>query len=54
MPWIQTPAGAQYVSDEKPAQNATKADWVEYAVSQGADRAEAEDATKAELVEKHG
>lgn len=41
------------VSDP-PAKVAPKADWVDYAVSRGADEAEAESLTKAELVELYG
>jgi hypothetical protein len=36
-----------------PNQSAPKADWVEYAVSQGASREEAESMTKADLVETY-
>lgn len=36
-----------------PTQSATKADWVEYAVAQGASREEAESMTKADLVETY-
>jgi hypothetical protein len=38
----------------KPPQVATKDTWVEYAVARGFDRAEAEDMTKAELIEALG
>lgn len=38
----------------KPTQNANKATWVEWAVSQGADRDEAEKSSKADLVEAYG
>lgn len=37
-----------------PAKAASKAEWVDYAVSQGADREEAESQTKAGLVEQYG
>ncbi len=40
------------VTDGRPAVNAPKADWVEYAVTQGWSREDAEAATKADLVEK--
>lgn len=39
---------------DAPARNASKAEWVEYAVSRGADRDAAESATKPELVEQYG
>lgn len=38
---------------DRPVKSASKADWVEYAVAQGMDRAEAEKATKANLVERY-
>lgn len=41
-------------SDSKPKHVAPKAEWVDYAVTQGADRDEAEDMTKAELIELYG
>ncbi|MEA2676400.1 MAG: hypothetical protein QOJ81_541 [Chloroflexota bacterium] len=37
-----------------PARSATKAAWVDFAVSRGADRDAAEDMTKAALIEQHG
>lgn len=36
-------------SQEEPKKSASKTDWVEYAVSKGADRADAESATRDEL-----
>lgn len=39
---------------EVPAKSASKAEWAEYAVSQGTDPAEAEAATKADLIANHG
>jgi hypothetical protein len=39
---------------EGPAKSAPKADWVAFAVAQGADEADAEALTKAELVEQYG
>jgi hypothetical protein len=42
------------VPDGAPAKSASKGDWVAYAVSRGVDRAEAEDSTKDELVERFG
>lgn len=38
----------------KPKKTGTKEVWVDYAVSQGADRAEAEASTREELVELYG
>lgn len=40
--------------DKAPAKSANKGEWVDYAVAQGADREEAEDMTKDELVEAYG
>lgn len=37
-----------------PAKSANKGEWVDYAVSQGADPAEAEAATKDDLIAKYG
>lgn len=39
---------------EPPKHYAAKPDWVDYAVSQGADRDEAENSTKDELIELYG
>jgi hypothetical protein len=39
---------------EAPKHADTKADWVDYAVSQGTDREEAESLTKADLIEMYG
>lgn len=39
---------------EPPKHYAAKSDWVDYAVSQGADRDEAESSTKDELIELYG
>lgn len=39
---------------EEPKKSGTKADWVEYAVSKGADRAEAEAATRDDLAAAFG
>lgn len=41
-------------SDGRPVQADNKAAWVDWAVSQGADREEAEAATKAELIDDYG
>ncbi|MFF0860904.1 hypothetical protein ACFYUV_04025 [Nonomuraea sp. NPDC003560] len=38
----------------RPAQSASKAAWVDWAVSQGMDRDQADDLTKAELIDLHG
>jgi hypothetical protein len=38
----------------KPTQSANKADWVDYAVSQGMSRGEAEHYSRADLIEKLG
>jgi hypothetical protein len=39
---------------ERPSTSAPKAEWVDYAVTKGTDRSEAEASTKAELVERFG
>jgi hypothetical protein len=39
---------------DAPAKSANKAEWVDYAVSQGADPSEAESSTKDELVAAYG
>lgn len=39
---------------EAPTQSASKSEWVDYAVTQGETREDAEEATKAELIEEHG
>jgi hypothetical protein len=39
---------------ERPNKTATKAAWVEYAVSQGADPANAESSTRADLIDRYG
>lgn len=41
-------------SPATPAASANKAEWVDHAVSQGADRSDAEAMTKAELLEQYG
>jgi hypothetical protein len=41
-------------SPSRPARNDPKHAWVDYAVSQGADRAEAEGSSKADLVDAYG
>lgn len=45
---------ADQASSDAPPKSAPKEEWVEHAVSQGADRTEAENSTKAELIEAHG
>lgn len=47
-------AGDQPADDGKPATSDRKADWIDWAVAQGADRDHAEAATKADLVEQYG
>lgn len=47
------PVGGASTSDT-PAQSANKAEWVDYAVTNGADRDEAENMTKAELQAQFG
>jgi hypothetical protein len=39
--------------DDRPAKSDAKAVWLDYAVAQGADRDEAEAATKADLVDRY-
>lgn len=39
---------------EAPKKSASKAEWVDYAVSQGADRAQAEDSTRDDLIAAYG
>ncbi len=46
------PAGGD--GDGPPAKSASKAEWVDYAAAQGADRGEAEQLTKDQLVEQYG
>lgn len=48
------PESQPEVEDETPKQSDTKATWVDFAVSQGADRNGAEDMTKQELIEMYG
>lgn len=40
--------------DGRPAKSASKAEWVDYAVSQGANQDDADGMTKAELQEQYG
>lgn len=52
--WPDTPSPRADTSAVKPNRNASKEEWVDYAVSQGQDRAEADKATKEDLVKRHG
>lgn len=47
-------SGQPDTTDEAPAHSALKADWVEHAVSRGADRDTAETMTKQELIDEYG
>jgi hypothetical protein len=53
-PQEQGGTGTGQAAAEPPSKSAPKAEWVDHAVSQGADPAEAESKTKAQLVEEHG
>lgn len=46
--------GTEVQPVERPNKTATKAAWVEYAVSQGADPANAEAVTRADLIARYG
>lgn len=48
------PEQATKEKSEPPAHSAVKAEWVDFAVSQGADRDAAESETKAALIETYG
>lgn len=51
----ETSAAAELAADVvQPATGDRKAEWIDYAVAQGADREDAEAATKAELIELYG
>lgn len=50
----QLPDGDGGPQVEAPAKNASKADWVDYAVAQGAPRAEAEKASRDDLAAQFG
>lgn len=50
--WAEKPASDS--GGDRPAKNDSKAAWVDYAVSQGADRDEAEASTKDDLIAAHG
>lgn len=49
-----TPEGVRDAAVDAPSASASKADWVAFAVAQGADPAEAEASTKAKLREQYG
>lgn len=52
---VEVGAGAVVVAaKDRPADSASKADWVEYAVSRGADRQTVEPVTRAELISRYG
>lgn len=54
-PWAEPVAAGADAGDQRPAQNAVKADWVGYAVRvHGADADEADGMTKTDLIEKYG
>jgi hypothetical protein len=47
-------AAFEPVGDDPPARSSSKAEWVDFAVAHGLDRDEAEDMTKAALIELLG
>ncbi|MEV0660131.1 hypothetical protein ACIBI3_02340 [Actinomadura luteofluorescens] len=51
---LDDPEPAEESEPSRPAKSAAKGAWVEWAVSQGADRAEAEKATKDDLIAAYG
>lgn len=51
---IEEAAGGKPTGSGRPPQAADKAAWVAYAVTCGADQAEAEGATKATLIDQYG
>ncbi|MDH6199189.1 hypothetical protein M2272_005857 [Mycobacterium frederiksbergense] len=51
---IEGDTGTVLDGDLRPKHVAPKAEWIDYAVTQGADREGAEDMTKAELIEMYG
>ena len=51
---MQQAEGDEESEDSAPAKSANKAEWVDYAVSQGADREEAEGMTKDDLTSTYG
>jgi hypothetical protein len=50
----EPPSGSGGDEDGPPAKAASKADWVAFAVAQGADEAEAEASTKDALIDQYG
>lgn len=51
---VDDPEPAEESEPSRPAKSAAKGAWVEWAVAQGADRAEAEKATKDDLITAYG
>lgn len=51
---VEAVAEADDDAGEAPSSNASKAAWVDYAVSQGADRDEAEELSRRNLIEQYG
>lgn len=51
---VEAPAPEPAVDSERPADRAPKSDWTAYAVAQGADPGDAEDMTRAELIDRYG
>lgn len=51
---VEEPQPAPEADDGPPDRSERKAAWVEHAVAQGVDRAEAEATTKAKLIERFG
>lgn len=52
--WTEASETAAPAAPSRPAKSGVKGEWVEWAVSQGADRAEAEKATKDDLIAAYG
>lgn len=52
--WMRVPDEGEQTLTERPAQAADKAAWVAWAVAQGAAQADAEAATKADLITQYG
>lgn len=50
----EAPAGTARPSASRPTNKATKPEWIAYAVAQGEDPEQAEEMTKADLVELYG
>ena len=51
---MKSEESAEDTEDQRPAKNAVKAEWVDFAVAHGMERAEAEDMTKDALIEQFG